>query len=215
MPKRITPFRDLRRRKWRVEPKQRLLICCEGKVTEPSYFGALKAEVRNSLLEIQIYGRGESPKTLVESAVERKRWAEKEAARLKDDTVLYDEVWCVFDVDSHPNIPDAKQQATDNNVRLAISNPCFEVWMLLHFQEQTAYIDRGHLKRACCKHVKNYKKEIPYDTVRPTYGKAVTRAKNLDRMHVRSGKPGANPSTGVYGLTERIYELAGYTTRPA
>jgi hypothetical protein len=30
-------------------------------------------------------------------------------------------VWCVFDVDIHPNLPEAKQQARDNGLSLAIS----------------------------------------------------------------------------------------------
>ena len=28
-----------------------------------------------------------------------------------------------------------------NGIRLAISNPCFELWLILHFQDHTAWLD--------------------------------------------------------------------------
>lgn len=85
---------------------------------------------------------GGVPKTLVERATEMKKAGEREANTKKDEYLRYDEVWCVFDIDDHPKIADARQQARDNGIDLAISNPCFELWVLLHFQDQRAHISR-------------------------------------------------------------------------
>src|SRR5664279_4854 len=81
------------------EPRRRLLVVCEGKVTEPKYLIALRHEHRNHLVDIEFVPDGGVPKTLVEYAVERKRSADKEARRTRDSFYKYDEVWCVFDVD--------------------------------------------------------------------------------------------------------------------
>jgi RloB-like protein len=198
---------SLKRRRPRLEPRPLLLVCCEGEVTEPCYFKALKNEERNRLVKVVVYPGGATPKTLVEKAIEKKREAEHEARRQKDDYLRYNEVWCVFDVDQHPNIPDAKQQARDNGIKLAISNPCFELWALLHFQDQRAYIDRGAVQGACRTCMPGYQKELPYERLRPFHAHAVDRATTLDLQQASAANDGGNPSTSVYRLTERMREL--------
>src|ERR1017187_8009342 len=123
---------SLQRRGPRRQPKQRFLIVCEGTVTEPCYFRDVR-HVERSLIELQIEPRA-TPKTIVERAVELKKQANRDAKRRADDNLKYDEVWCVFDVDDHRLIVEAKEQAKANGVEVAISNPCFELWALLHFQ---------------------------------------------------------------------------------
>ena len=202
MPRRAHP--DLRRRPPRREPRRRILVVCEGRVTEPRYFRALRSEYRNALVEIEIDDRGGTPKTLVERAAERKREAEREAKSQRDEFLLYDEVWCVFDIDDHPKLADARQQARDNDILLAVSNPCFELWALLHFQDQAAYIERQKVRSRLKKHLSDYNKELPFDRLRPQYDHAVRRARELEDRCERDGCPGANPSTGVHRLSERI-----------
>ncbi len=90
---------------------------------------------------------GGTPKTLVERAVEIKTTAEKAARSGKDENLKYDSVWCVFDVDEHPYLAEAQQQARDNGISVAVSNPCFELWALLHFQEQRGHIERHEVQR--------------------------------------------------------------------
>lgn len=44
------------------------------------------------------------------------------------------EVWCVFDRDSHPSYQEAFEMASRNKrIRLCWSNPCIELWFLMHF----------------------------------------------------------------------------------
>ena len=192
----------LQRRRPRRQPKPRFLIVCEGTVTEPCYFRAVRHAER-SLVELGIEPRA-TPKTIVERAVELKQQADRDAKRQADDNLKYDEVWCVFDIDEHPLIPEAKDQARDNGIDLSISNPCFEVWALLLFQVQRAHIERGKVQHLCRSHMRNYEKQLDYETLRPKYSDALKRADDLEKWHDARGTGGANPSTTVYRLVERI-----------
>jgi hypothetical protein len=197
---------NLRRRKHFLEPRPRLLVCCEGEVTEPSYLDGLKREVR-ALVHVEVVPVGANPKTLVDRAIELARKAAGEARRERDDNLKYDEVWCVFDVDAHEHIPEAKQTATSNHINLAISNPCFELWLLLHFQDQRAHIERHQAQSACRGHMPGFVKAVQFELVFPHYRSAVQRAVQLDQWQEGRGCAGENPSTGVHRLTERIMEL--------
>ena len=59
----------------------------------------------------------------------------------------FDEIWCVFDTDQHPNLAQAINEAGQSEIEVAVSNPCFELWLVLHSQEQTAFIDRHDAQR--------------------------------------------------------------------
>jgi len=167
----------------------------------------LKQKLQIRLVSIEVVPGGSNPKTLVDSAVEKKKEAKRQAHREKDDNLTYDEVWCVFDVDAHEYIPEAKQKAEANKIELAISNPCFELWLLLHFQDQRPHIERHPLQAACRGHMPEYIKEVPFELVFPHHREAVDRAVALDNWQNRQGRPGGNPSTGVHRLAERIVQL--------
>src|SRR5262249_33463734 len=120
-----------------------------------------------------------------------------------------DEVWCVFDVDEHPFVPEAKQQAKDNGIETAVSNPCFELWIILHFRDQRAYVDRAQLQHECRQYLPGYDKDVPTAKLIAHDDDAVRRAKDLDAWQSSRNCAGANPSTGVYRLTERIKAAGG------
>jgi RloB-like protein len=193
---------SLRRRRPVREVKRRILIVCEGEVTEPNYFNDLRHQTR-SLVELRIEPGG-TPKALVEQAVEAKRAAEKAAKRGKDENLKYDVAWCVFDVDEHPFVAEARQQASDNGIRIAVSNPCFELWALLHFQDQHAHIERHEVQRLCRHYMPRYDKRLPCETLLAVYHEAVRRSVELERWQHTRGTDGGNPSTGVHKLTEQI-----------
>jgi len=202
------PRRDRHRRPARRppfrEPKPIILIVCEGKNTEPQYFDGFKRNCRNPRVEILIAREHGVPKTLVETAKEYKSMAEADAKRKRDENLAYDSVWCVFDVDEHPHIPDARQMARDNDIELAISNPCFELWLLLHFRESPGMQHRHKLREILVRHVPGYDKEVDYAIYSDGYPQAVKRATRLATTAAGAGEPGRNPSTDVYKLTEII-----------
>jgi len=163
--------------------------------------------IERSLIDLQIESGG-TPKTLVERAAGLKKEANGKARKLKDDNQKYQEVWCVFDVDEHPLIPEAKDQAMANGIELAISNPCFELWALLHFQDQRAHIERRSVQRLCRQLMPGYEKKLDYAILSRKYSDALKRAEDLERWHGSRDTAGANPSTTVHKLVERIKSQA-------
>lgn len=156
---------------------------------------------------MELVSPGEKPKALVERAVAMKKEAAARAKREKDENCNYDQVWCVFDVDEHPYLPEAKHQARDNGIEVAVSNPCFELWALLHFCDQTAHIERGPLHHKCKEHMPGYDKQLPTSQLHPLYAEALQRAMALDEWQRSRDCAEANPSTGVYRLMEQIRTL--------
>lgn len=186
--------------------RRRILIICEGKVTEVGYFKDLRRAFSNPSVRVEIDPRHGAPRALVQRAIRLRKEAEAAAQRREDDTYRYSEVWCVFDVDDHPDLEPLRQEAEQNGISLAISNPCFELWALLHFQNHTSYIERQVLAGLLRRRLPNYQKALPFEKIHPGYALAVQRATALDRHREGASDPGGNPSTGVYRLTERIRE---------
>ena len=201
-------FRDrqesLKRHRAMRDPKHRILVVCEGKKTEPIYFKAFQHHVRNQLVHVEIVGEGGVPTTVVELAIELRTAAELEAKAHKDDNLRYDEVWCVFDVDEHPHLEEACTSALHADIQLAISSPCFELWALLHFQEQTEQIHRHDAQSTVKAYLPRYEKELDFRRLIAGYTDAVSRASTLEALANSRGEPRRNPSTGVFRLTERI-----------
>jgi hypothetical protein len=192
----------LQRRRHFREVNRRILIVCEGVVTERHYFNDLRIQAK-SLVDLKIESGG-TPKTLVERAVGFKKTAEKAAKRGKDENLKYDATWCVFDVDEHPFLAEAQQQARDNDIKVAVSNPCFELWALLHFQDQRRHIERHEVQRLCRHYIPRYDKRLPCETLMAEYHEAVRRSVELEQWHHTRNTAGENPSTGVHRLTEEI-----------
>ena len=203
MRKRDRKRRPARRDSYK-DSKPIILIVTEGKVTEPEYLDGFARAIKNSRVRIKVRGGVGVPKTIVEFAKEHKREADKRARREKDDNLRYDEVWCVFDVDKHANIPDAKQMARDDGIELAMSNPCFELWLWLHFADQPGMQHRHDLQSMMKRHIPNYGKDVDYSNYAAGYDEAVRRASRLDKDAKAANEEGRNPTTGIWRLTESI-----------
>lgn len=89
-----------------------------------------------------------------------------------------------------------------------MSNPCFELWLVLHVEDQRAHIHRHAVQRRCSDlHLTDGKRlavgGIPQ--LRDGCYAAKRRAQALDRMHEEGGSPkGSNPSSGVWRLVDRL-----------
>lgn len=150
----------------------------------------------------QDYGR--DPERLVRQAIAKRKAGEDAARRVRDDNLRYHHVWCVVDVDQHARLPAARRLAQENGIGLAVSNPCFELWALLHFHDQRAHIDGRAVRGALCTFLPGYEKRLDCIAMEPHRPVAVERARALDNEHERNGTPHDNPSTGVWRLTEAI-----------
>lgn len=116
-----------------------VLIVCEDKNTEPEYFKQFEDLFEDILPEDTVYvkrvGTGRNSLGVVKEAIaERARIYEENNHREVDET------WAVFDKDDLDQTPGNKQNyesafilAGEQEVKLAYSNECFELWLLLHF----------------------------------------------------------------------------------
>ena len=109
-----------------------IVIASEGKDTERIYFKALAKEYTNPRVHVHILERSEAEQN--NSSPEH---VLKQLNDYKEQYVLEadDELWLVVDKDrwteamlSHV----ATECAQDNYMHMALSNPCIELWLLLH-----------------------------------------------------------------------------------
>jgi RloB-like protein len=87
----------------------------------------------------------------------------------------------------HPRLQDALVQARDNAISLAVSSPCFELWVLLHFEDCGRHTERDEVVVRLRKHLQGYEKILDYATVAPQYEMAKRRAAMLEQAHVSAG----------------------------
>jgi hypothetical protein len=188
-------------------PLPLLLVVCEGRVTEPQYLrGFARAQGANTV-RLVVQAPGGDPRALVECAIQLRDEAAARAARERDENLAYDEVWCVFDVDDHARLQAARELAERTGIGLAVSNPCFELWLILHFREHGAHLTSRRAAELLGKHIPGYHKHVRYEELSVGYADAVERATSLERRHLKAGTDGGNPSTAVHRLTERIRML--------
>src|SRR5205085_10173914 len=96
-----------------------------------------------------------------------------------------------------------KQQARDNGLKIAMSNPCFELWLLLHFKYHSSHISREAAARECRKHIADYEKHIP-PAIFARVNTAIQHAQRLSKWQESRNNSGENPSTDVHILVERL-----------
>jgi len=150
----------------RPERKQRqilpkVVIVCEGEVTEQIYFHGIRVARRIGLDRVVIYGAAGDPKRVVDKAVGEKK--ENDARNKSQGIVAADTVWAVFDRDEHRKIPEAMQKATQNGIGIAFSNPNFELFLLLHFEPLNREEHREKVTRLLKKHIPDYEKHFDYE----------------------------------------------------
>lgn len=199
------------RREAQIAPLPLILVVCEGKVTEPAYLNGFRAWCKNPRVTVRIAGAAGVPLTLVELAKELKELAEQEARREADDNLLYEQVWCVFDVDEHPKVREARQLATQHGLQLAVSNPCFELWLLLHLRDSPGMRHRHDVQHMLRDLMPGKDKHIDFEKLIAGYAEAVSRASRLDKEAAEAGEDGRSPTTGVYRVTMSI---AGSSQKP-
>lgn len=126
--------------------EKRMHIFCEGSKTEPLYlqgyideFAYKKAKLIN-IPDIKF----NTPISLVKAAIRHKE---------SEDTTVDDEIWVVYDREavnkySHALHHEAWDLANANNIKVALSNICFELWVLQHFAfKNTPYSCFDDLKK--------------------------------------------------------------------
>lgn len=200
----------LRRRGPVRDPKIEIWVYCEGKRTEPAYLTAFRNDHATHLVRVETVPVADVPLTLVNRAVEKKLELERAARRSKDSFAKAFAVWGMFDVDHDRDraIPQACDKAKASGVHLAISNPCFELWGILHYCYQDGFIKSHDLCRRLATVMPGYdpthRKEFNYHHMRGNYAVARSRALLGRKRREEEDDPGGNPSTGVIELLDLI-----------
>lgn len=162
------------------------LVICEGE-TEESYIYLLKKWYKSP---IRIVSRIEGAK-ITQSLIDCR------VRELKISTWDKVQTFLMYDMD----VPEVNEKLLKCKSELLLSNPCFEIWLLLHAKEQKASINTDALIKELKKSAsvwKNYTKSTFTETqqafLKSNTGTAIERAKQLEEFQ--------NPSTTIYKLIE-------------
>ena len=164
--------------------KPNFFVFCEGE-TEIAYVKFLRSLYRTPIQVIPKKGKS----NISEDYIER---SQNEYVRTEQD-----KVFLMYDLDVGGMLEHLQKIP---NAELLVSNPCIEIWFLLHYQEQKADITSEKCVQKYQKVSKGYKKGVLSEEEKKVFVEnrelAVERAKNLS--------PFQNPSTTVFKLLEEL-----------
>ena len=207
-----------------IDAEKLLVLSYEGTVTEKKYFQDFRGSVyfnNNGLIEIISLKRPKDKGSDPFSVKKMLNWAKKEYG-----FKITDEFWLIVDRDDWESIHKLSfddlvaECKNEENFYLAMSNPCFEIWLVLHLknltefsEEEQALIfenakignknyidilvarlqggDRGYNKRA------NPKIYLPLTKI------AIERAKSIDNLKEDYPK---SIGTHLYKLIEKLID---------
>lgn len=202
---------ERRRLPRRVSP--RVLIVCEGQKTEFNYFSKLiqSAKLKCAAALIPRQCNGGSALVVVQRAVVI-RDQDSDFDRRRGDVV-----YCVLDVESHDpaktaSLARALSLAKREKLRLLLSNPSFEVWLLAHAGEfRRSFASPAALDKEMQRCLGLSKQQLNQNPrqVEPLLQKvedAVVNARHVREDHFRRERETskANASTDVYALVSFI-----------
>lgn len=201
--------RALARKKPRRPTFDRALIVTEGSKTEPLYFEDIRQKKSISSVHIDVIPSiGTEPTQIVDYAIKKFK-----------ETREFERIYAVFDRDDHKTYQDALQKAAwqDNQLKnsegqkvrfFAIpSVPCFELWLLLHYQDLFAFSHRSEVINRVGAHIKDYAKGMKgiYARTEPHISAATKRAAHLrGRFNAASGN---DPYTDADQLVDWLRSL--------
>lgn len=209
---------ELKRRRNRRAPYARLLIVCEGEKTEPYYFEEIRRDYRLATTHVQVRpgALGSQPAQVVEYAERLFRQGDR---NLGIDAKSFDQVYAVFDRDEHASYHQAldKAAALDGKLKndegekirfvATASVPCFELWLLLHYEDVLAPIHRDEVYRRLARHLPNYAKGQGghWHASKDYLAEATNRAERCAGK--TTAYDGREPFTGVYQLVEQLLSM--------
>lgn len=200
-----------------------LHIYCEGEKTEPNYINGyldkfFPTNRRLKVIRLESTKKNK-PQELVDEAV-------KSQKKLPD----CDAFWVVYDRESvqsysHDKHRKAFNKAKKYAISVALSNVCFEIWLLLHFQDTTAqyncYDDlrsnsklRAEFKKRGISDYDKGSKDVFTIFTENEVRDARIRASRMNLQTSQSAPPlcsqafELNPYTNVYELLDAIDEIA-------
>lgn len=178
--------------------KKLFIVSAEGAKTEPKYFDLLNKQQDSTHIKC-LKGSGNSPSDVL-------RRMEKFLAGKGPGG--FDEVWLVVDRDkwSKTQLDKLHNWAKKSGNRgFALSNPKFEYWLLLHFEDGNNIRSPQNCDNRLKKHIPDYNKDICIEKFSiEAINKAIARGKERDRPPCPDWPTNIGCTT-VYRLVERIF----------
>lgn len=186
-----------------------IVIATEGHETEPQYFKGLKEFFKNSKVHINILERTDpslsAPNHVLNQLIEFKK---------KYKLHKNDSLWMVIDVDRWArSLPEVANECFSRKIDLAVSNPAFEIWLLLHHKDINEYSEEelnsfngDTLKTELRQLLGSYNSSnLNMDDFLRYIDVAISRAKGLE-LNVTNRWP-QTIGTRVYKLVEKITQI--------
>lgn len=202
-------FSSKKRNKQNRKEKPMIIITAEGKnETEAQYFDGFRTPDCPYIIKFHKAGHLTDPTKLAESI--RKRWDKEEA-----DVRTGDMAFVVVDLDNKESKAEEIQQLEARNrvEKFIVSNPCFEVWYLLHYGFSTkSYINADAVIKELKKHYPEYEKTSDmYPLLKDKMGDAIINAERLEGYYKAEWRlhPDAdcNPYTDVHNLVKMLLKI--------
>ena len=164
--------------------KPNFFVFCEGE-TEMAYVKFLRSLYRAPIQVIPKKGKSNISEDFIEKS-------KNEYVRTEQD-----KVFLMYDLDVDGML---EQLQKIPNAELLVSNPCMELWFLLHYQDQKLEISSDRCIKKLQKFSNEYKKGILSEEEKTFLAEkkdlAIERAKNMIGYQ--------NPSSTVYKLLEKL-----------
>ncbi|PJE94138.1 hypothetical protein CUT44_27965 [Streptomyces carminius] len=205
--------------------RRAVYVFTEGKVTEPKYIEIVRKHgtPADPALTVAVHianagddGSRRMPMDLVERAVALRDEKRREDRKAKLPPPLRTQVWCLFDHDNHPNVDAALSRARRNDLPVAFSHPCFEVWRVLHHKPASGTFGgvcdavTARLPAECRKAPGGIKAVLPEQVV-GRYGEARKRALAMNAQHGdHLPLHKRDPYTNVYEFVEKGLGISMY-----
>lgn len=159
--------------------KRLYVLATEGAETEPIYFQEFHPG-REGAFRLKILGNPKHKSRPVELVQRLMEYEKRE--RPGPDT----EYWAVVDRDAWPETELREAWAlmsSHKGYHLAMSNPCFELWLWLHLRPNRPFFDRHDCQRALAREWPDYAKSS-YDAaaLMPHVLSAISRAAELEEQ---------------------------------
>lgn len=187
-------------------------IFSEGETTERDYFKALGDTLDSSKVRISYNGPLGVPKTVATKAINfatEKGLIKARRRRKLDSYEELDQVWAVFDRDEFHCYHEAKQMCDGAGIPYAYSDPCFELWINLHFGAYDAPCSRHQAQNITKGLIEEYDpksgKTADFSIVIAELEEAEKRAKNQRQARIDEANQDGNPSTNMYELTRKLH----------
>ena len=197
-------FNNHKRKSGSRMQKPIILIIAEGKnVTESQYFRTLQDRKSEYNIKVLIPGHTTDPAGMKEKV--EKFWKENDMDEGKGDLAF---IVLDLDCDAEKAKLLKKLSAQSTISKFIVSNPCFEVWFLLHFRYSTkGYYSSAEVVRDLRNFIPNYEKNtevnsIIEESLEDAYKNAKRLEKHFDELGYGWPSEGCNPRTDMPEVIE-------------